>query len=363
MPPGARIKAPLPFETLAETTLLPVAAEVWYKQPLADADAARMEAVIAGLQKVHRLDGAAKGYLASPLFAGGQAASGEGCGRLRPGRRSRAVAGPPGARRAAPEQQAATNIAARTALGGGDSGATAMLSVGVVPALAAPALFEEVGQRARVSVLWEVVTRGADGVNADYLTVEPFPGDANDSTAGLTRPGVLRLPMPDESLIWAPVNDVGENPRAGVGDNPPRVDDAEKAARLIGWLRLRPKPAAGLKHPLAGLVCVPMPSPSISAATLEARVLGCIHRARPTRVFPLPAASGVDAATLQHARSRSPVRLSAVAAVDDLAPSRADRAVGARAPVYRLDPCWQPAFRGRRARAGRSRAPDAILLS
>ena len=75
---GARIKAPVPFETLAETTLLPVAAEAWYKQPLGDADAARMEAVIAGLQKVHRIDGAAKGYLATALFEGGQAASGEG---------------------------------------------------------------------------------------------------------------------------------------------------------------------------------------------------------------------------------------------------------------------------------------------
>jgi hypothetical protein len=100
--PGARIKAPLPFETLAETTLLPMAAEVWYKQPLADADAARMEAVIAGLQKVHRIDGVAKGYLASPLFEGGQAASGRGGRRLRAGRRSRLVAGFAGSCRAAP---------------------------------------------------------------------------------------------------------------------------------------------------------------------------------------------------------------------------------------------------------------------
>jgi hypothetical protein len=104
-----------------------------------------------------------------------------------------------------------------------------------------------------VSVLWEVVTRGTDGINADYLTVEPFPGDANDTTAGLTRPGVLRLPMPDESLIWAPANDVGENPRAGVGDNPPRVDDPEKAARLIGWLRLRAQARQWRCQPQAGL--------------------------------------------------------------------------------------------------------------
>ncbi len=38
------------------------------------------------------------------------------------------------------------NAAARSALGGGDSGAAALLSVGVVPAIAAPALFEEIGR-------------------------------------------------------------------------------------------------------------------------------------------------------------------------------------------------------------------------
>ena len=104
---------------------------------------ARMEAVIAGLQKVHRIDGAAKGYLATALFEGGQAASGEGVDVFAQSADRAlwlALMAPIAPR---PEQQAATNTAARAALGGGDSGATAMLSVGVVPAIAAPALFEE----------------------------------------------------------------------------------------------------------------------------------------------------------------------------------------------------------------------------
>ena len=109
---GARVKAPLPFETLAETTLLPVVGEAWYKQPLADGEAARLEAVIAGLQKVHRIDTVAKGYLATPLFVGGQAASGDGVDvfAVSVDRALWLALLAPVAQR--PEQQAATNTAA-----------------------------------------------------------------------------------------------------------------------------------------------------------------------------------------------------------------------------------------------------------
>lgn len=331
---GARIKAPLPFETLAETTLLPVAAEAWYKQPLGDADAARMEAVIAGLQKVHRIDGAASGYLATPLFEGGQATSAEGVDVFAHSvdRALWLALMAPAAPR--PDQQAATNTAARAALGGGDSGAAAMLSVGVVPAIAAPTLFEEVGQRARVPVLWEVVTLAADGVNADYLSIEPLPGDANDTTAGLTRAGVLRLPMPDEALISAPSNDVGENPRAGVGDNPPRLDDPEKAARLIGWLRLRPKPGSGvasLKLAWVGINAVAVDQ----RTTLTGRVLG-VSTGAADQVFQLPAAS-VDAAVLQVQVEEPGRGYQPWARVDDLAAISADAAVAREASVFELD--------------------------
>lgn len=332
--PGARIKAPVPFETLAETTLLPVSAEAWYKQPLADGEAARMEAVIAGLQKVHRIDTAAKGYLATTLFEGGQAASGNGVDVFAASADRAlwlALMAPSAPR---PEQQAATNTAARAALGGGDSGATAMLSVGIVPAIAAPALFEEVGPRARVPVLWEVVTRGSDGVNADYLTVEPLPGEANDTTAGLTRPGVLRLPMPDEALIWAPSNDVGENPRAGVGDNPPRLDDPDKASRLIGWLRLRPKPGSGvasLKLAWAGINAVAVDQ----RTTLEGRVLG-VSTGAADQVFQLPAASA-DAETLQIQVEEPGRGYQLWRRVDDLAAISADAAVAREAAVFELD--------------------------
>lgn len=331
---GARIKAPLPFETLAETTLLPVAGEAWSKQPLADGEAARLEAVIAGLQKVHRIDTVAKGYLATPLFVGGQAASGDGVDVFADSvdRALWLALLAPVAQR--PEQQAATNAAARAALGGGDSGATALLSVGVVPAIAAPALFEEVGPRARVPVLWEVVTRAADGINADYLSVEPLPGEVNDTTAGLTRPGVLRLPMPDESLLWAPVNDVGENPRAGVGDNPPRIDDPEKAARLVGWLRLRPRPGSGvasLRLAWVGINAVAVDQRS----TVGSRVLG-VSTGAADQVFRLPTGS-VDVDTLQIQVEEPGRGYQPWQRVDDLAAIAADPLVAREAAVFEVD--------------------------
>ena len=209
-----------------------------------------------------------------------------------------------------------------------------MLSLGVVPAIAAPALFEEVGQRARVPVLWEVVTRGADGINADYLSVEPLPGETNDSTAGLTRSGVLRLPMPDESLIWAPANDVGENPRAGVGDNPPRIDDPEKAARLVGWLRLRPAPGsdvASLRLAWVGVNAVAVDQRS----TIEGRVLG-VSTGAADQLFRLPATS-VDAGTLQIQVEEPGRGYQPWQRVDDLAAISADAVVAREATVFELD--------------------------
>ena len=70
--PGARIAGPVPFETLTETTVLPVSAEVYYKRALSDAETADMADVIEGLKSVHKLADA-KGYETTPIFDGGRA--------------------------------------------------------------------------------------------------------------------------------------------------------------------------------------------------------------------------------------------------------------------------------------------------
>ena len=150
--PGARITGPVPFETLGEVTVLPIGAEAYYKRALTDAESTRMGDVIAGLAQIHQINGAALGYETTPVFDNGRAepdgidvvaASVDHALWL-------ALLAPPAS---PPASQKDVNDAVRTVLGGGDTGAAALLSIGVVPALITPALFEDIGPRARIPVL------------------------------------------------------------------------------------------------------------------------------------------------------------------------------------------------------------------
>jgi predicted phage baseplate assembly protein len=198
--------------------------------------------------------------------------------------------------------------------------------------LAVPELFEDVGPRARVPAMWEITTRGRRSQETSYLTLDPVPD--SDTTAGLTQPGVLRLPLPDESLIWAPSNDVGVNPRAGVGDAPPRLDDAAKATRLIGWLRLRPvpgQPAVGLSLSWLGLNAVPIEQ----RVTVGGHVLGASTGAA-DQTFTLPQTS-VDPATLAIEVEEPERGYQPWYRVEDLAAISTDPQVARMAGAYELD--------------------------
>lgn len=327
--PGARVAGALPFETLDETTVLPVSAEVYIKRSLSDADAVRMGEVIQGLARIHRLSGQAAPYETSAIFDGGRAEP-DGI-EVFAGSADRALwialLAPPAPKAA---DQPAVNAAARAALGGGDSGAPALLSVGVVPALRMPELFEQVDAPARVPALWEITTQGRTALDTDYLTLNP----ASDSSHGLTRPGVLRLALPDESFIWAPSNDVGLNPGAGVGDTPPRLDDAGKAARLLAWIRLRPKPGepvSALSLAWIGINAVRIDQ----RVTLAGHVLGVSNGAA-SQVFQLPQGS-VDPDSLlieveEAGRGYQPWQR-----VEDLAAISADPNVAREARAFELD--------------------------
>lgn len=329
--PGARIKGAQPFETLTETTVLPLTGEAYIKRRLDDSEASRLSEVISGLSRVHRISGQVQGYATTPVFSEGRAESegfdvfGKSCDRALWLALLAPVA--PSA-----EEQPAVNEAVRSAMGGGDTGAPALLSVGVVPALQMPTLFEEVGPAVQVPVIWEMVTQGRGAQTTDYLTLDPLPG--SDTTRGLTRPGTLRLGLPDESLIWAPSNHVGQNPMAGVGDAPPRLDDAARAARLVGWLRLRPRPGESVDRlPLAwlGINAVEVDQ----RVTLKGQVLGTSTGAA-DQSFALPAGS-VDAASLEIQVEESGMGYLPWSRVDDLAAISADPHVAREARAYELD--------------------------
>jgi len=331
--PGARIAGPVPFETLAETTVLPITAEAYYKRALDDAETSRMAEVIEGLKSVHKLS-SARGYETTPVFDGGRAEPG-GVDVLAASIDRALWFALLAPKAPDPLQQEARNDAVKLALGGGNSGLPALLSMGVVPALTLPEDFDDfidaANPRVPFPALWEITTRRSDG-GTGYLTLTPQAG--SDSTAGLTRPGVLRLGLPDESLIWAPKNDVGENPAAGVGDTPPRLDDLEKAARVIAWLRLRPqpaKPAERLALTWAGINAVQIDQ----RVSLGARVLG-VSSGAADQQFALPQSS-CDAEGLQIQVEEPGLGYRPWYRVEDLAAISADPQVARGAAAYELD--------------------------
>ena len=66
--PGARVNGPVPFEALGETTVLPITGEAYIKRALTDAEATQAGELIAGLARIHRISGSAKGYETMPVF-------------------------------------------------------------------------------------------------------------------------------------------------------------------------------------------------------------------------------------------------------------------------------------------------------
>lgn len=328
---GARIKGAVPFETLTETTVLPVMGEAYIKQPLSDCVSQRMTEIVNGLSKVHRIDGAPIPYQTTPVLIQDRAEPGGFDVFARSIDRALWIALlAPAAPNGTP--QTGVNERARDALGGGDSGAPSLLSVGLAPALKMPDLFEQVEIATPVPVIWEITTRSTGTWDTDYLTLEPIAG--TDTTQGLTRPGTLRLPLPDGSLIWAPSNDVGVNPSAGVGDAPPRLDDGERAARLIGWLRLRPRPGADVASlPLSwlGINAVEVDQ----RITLTGQVLGESTGAA-DQVFTLPGRS-VDPDTLSIQVQESDRGYQPWTRVEDLGAIDVDPNVARSAPVFELD--------------------------
>jgi hypothetical protein len=103
----------------------------------------------------------------------------------------------------------------RQALGG------RLLNVGFVPALPSTDPLEPVTARARVPHVWEITVNTTNALVQDAVPWQPeylALDEVADTTAGLTRPGIVRLALPREQVIHAPANDVRSDPEAGVGD-------------------------------------------------------------------------------------------------------------------------------------------------
>src|SRR5688500_5861370 len=210
---GAAVRGPsAAFETLAETTVLPVVGEVYCKRRLTEDEEQDLSAVVEGLKEIY-LEGDEEGvpYVTTPVSPGA-AAEPAGFDLI-----ERAVDKCLWIALLAPEKAAAEAV--KETLSKNRTGGQQLLSVGVAPAIAAPSLFEEVSAPAPVPHVWEISTGRELRGDAEYLTLDV----ASDTTGGLVRRGVVRLALPAGGDIGALTNDVRADERAGLGDRPPRL--------------------------------------------------------------------------------------------------------------------------------------------
>lgn len=295
--PGATLPGPAPFESLSHVTVLPVTAETYYKRRLTPEEEVSLRDVVVSLGELYGLDsGALNGkpkrqnpsrndgrpvpYVTTACFAGGRPEPGGFDLAERSVDRSlwlALLAGNPEVREAV-----------RATLGSNLDGGRQVINLGIVPALEVPGLFEDIGPRARIPHVWEATFLNQRN-ELDFITLETI----DDTTAGLTRSGIVRLLLPAAGFIGAPTNDVSRSLHAGVGDSPPRIDAPETDERLVTWLRLRPTGGAErIDLAWAGINAVEIDQ----RVTLRSRVVGQSDGSA-DQVFPLPRTS-VEAESL-----------------------------------------------------------------
>jgi hypothetical protein len=217
----ATVTGALNFETTSEITILPVSGELYYKRPLTDDETASVQDLLPGLVQLYGITGTPKPYATTPVFAGGVPDS-AGLDLMQTVDSSLWIA---------LVADKAVRDKVRTAIG------AQAISVGFVPALEVPALFEDIGPRGSIPHTWQITTGSTDPSVPGLLTLDAL----SDGTRGLRQLGVERLLLPSADKIGAPSNDVRQNLTAGVGgDQPPRIDDPDKAASIVAWLRLKP---------------------------------------------------------------------------------------------------------------------------
>ena len=285
VPEFSLIEQPVAFETRQHAQVLPVEGRCFIKRRLDPAEARVAAPLLDQLQDLYGLTHAPSGYVTHAVFDPEQPAP-AGDVDLAFDTTDRSLwiallAGKP-----------ALVDTVRTALGG-SAGVAARLNIAVVLGQRVEALNEDVSAPPKVAHRFEITGREpAEGGNTPLLPLDV----EGDLTRGLARSGTLRLVLPAAMQIGAPSNDPRENARAGVGNNPPRLDDPALAARLVTWVRLVLTATPPLEHfavRFAGVHAVPIEQ----RRSLPDRVVGTGDGASGQRF--LIGASNVDTERLE----------------------------------------------------------------
>lgn len=286
---GARIEGPPVFETRDELTVLPIEGRVFAKRRLDDDEATKMAPVVSDLMDLYRAvrpdrddgKGVPVAYLTHEVFAEGA-----------PSRQGFDLATETVDKAlwiALMAKTPALVPSVRAGLTAGGQGRPFSLHLGLVPSIAPIGNLDDLPPRLPRRIVVEVLTAELSAGRQVFSELDV----SADSSKGLTADGVMRIELSVGSF-GVPSNDVAVTPDAGMGDLPPRLDSPQDAARLVGWLRVRPAEA---------LTTLPLTWLGVNAVEIENRrsfrdlVVGASD-GRPDQLLALPA-KNVDPTSIQ----------------------------------------------------------------
>lgn len=313
----AQVSGAVKFETGSELTVLPISAECYYKRPLSIDEKAQSEIldVLDGLKEFHDIEGELSGYVTTAVFSEGLGDK-SGIDLIQDTTDNSLwmalLAAAPG-----------LVPTIKNTLSGLDQGRAAILNIGLAPAIELPASFDDNNRPGRIPHVWEIST---SQLNKDTPVYSQLTRIA-DSSDELTKRGVERYLLPGDANDFGVLEgDVRIDANAGVGDRPPRLDDPEKLARVVAWLRLRP---------LRAITSMPISWIDINAVeidqrlTIRSRVIGQSNGTA-DQVMQLPARS-VEKASFKLEVEETGLGYRPWQAVDDLA------LMGRGDAVFKLD--------------------------
>jgi predicted phage baseplate assembly protein len=305
MAAGATVSGPPNFETLGEVDVLPITAQAYVKAPLTASQQASALPLLTGLKSLYSLPAVPTGYTTTPVFAA-NAADPRGvdliAGSIDQCIWFALLAGNP-----------ANLVATRTTLAGAHG--QRILNLGFVPSLPASDPLAGAGTLAPVAATWQI-----SGGTRNFVSLSVV----EDNTSGLTRPGVVRLALPQGADIGAPPNDVLNDAQAGVGAKPPRINDPNIDSILVAWIRVHVQSAVTLSW--AGVNAV-----AIDQRTSQDPVVIGVSSGAPGQVFSV-LQTQVDPATFELDVDMPGLGYQLWQAVDDLA------VLQGPIPAYVLDP-------------------------
>ncbi len=226
-PKSTALLKPVHFETKQDVTVLPLTARCYFKRKPSREEEKRFQSLLPDLMELYQAGGAtAAPYVSTNVFPDGAA---ELAGRdiIR-----ETVDGCLWIGLAAHSPEQVTDVRSLMAQ-------SKYLNIGLAPAVAPAAALDGVGERQPIPLIWDIHSMD-DQKRAQFNRLSVI----SDSTHGLTAEGIVRLQLPALSERHAPTMEIL---RAGLGEHPPRLDDAVAASSIVAWIRLRPETSARLQ--------------------------------------------------------------------------------------------------------------------